>query len=392
MAGPRNDAPKRRIEIKVPDTYRDVNEKVWKELEEYLFTGFLYSPARILGKSFVFKSLNHFELKNINFMRPAAGSAPDIRNVFRAAMIAYSVFMIDGTNVIHNRQEHINGLIRVIMKIPFEIQEKIVENISAINTRSMRLHPLVEPYCHDHRSRFQWMQLRGVPIHSTSATGIAGTEDLGMNYCQQTWVALNGFLDARDRAEREWAHAKFVGSCFNGKGVRQVDEHDKARRNREHQELEERKMSAIREYLNRTEGGSADRTDLILPDGRRATVEGRFRADSAEELADQLSAALSGEKDSHDMIVERHFQRVARERAQQELDQRRIGTPLQQPQGIPVAGAGERTGTRVLPRKDAEAYIQRMKSLAHGGERITPGDRGENFDERRVIGADEIEE
>lgn len=389
MSKSHDEAPKRRIEIKVPDNYRDVNDKVWKELEEYLFTGFLYSPARILNKSFVFKTLNHLELRNVNFMRPASGSAPDVRSMFRAAMIAYSVFMVDGTNVLHDRQNHINSLIRVVMKIPVEIQERIVENISAINVRAMRLHPLVEPYCHDNRSRFQWMQLRGVPIHSVAATGIAGTEGLGMNYCQQTWVALNNLLDVKEQADREWSYAKFVGSCFNGKGVRQIDEHDKARKNRERQEFEDRKMQIIRDYLNKTEGESDDRTDLILPDGRRAIVEGRFRAESAEELADQLSAALSGDKDSHDLIVERHFQKVAKEREEQEMNQRRIGTSSQQSASEELDRV---TGTRVLPKGDVEAYIKRMRSIAHGGDRVMPPDIGENFDGRQIIEADDIKE
>lgn len=383
---------KRRVEITVPKNYRDVNEKVWRELEEYLYTGFLYSPARVLGRSFVLKSVNHLELRNINMMRPAAGSPPQVRATFRAAMIAHSLFIIDGVNVLHNRADHFDKLMRVVSAIPAQIQDKIVENISYINARAMRLHPLVEPYCQDNRSRFHWMQLGSVPLHSSKITGIPGTDDLGMNHCQQTWTALNRLADIREEAEKQWAYAKFVGSCFNGKGVRQVDEQDKARKNRERQEFEENRMRVIRDYLNKSSGQRDESADLILPDGRKAIVEGRFRAESAEDLAEQLSAALSGEKDAHDIIIEQHFKRAMREKEERERGQQKFVPLPSRDGGSPVGGGSRHMGARVLPKDEAEAYIYRMKTITHGWDKIDPPDRGEGFDEKRVIDVDELKE
>src|SRR5512135_2136673 len=92
---PLNGQAKQRVEIKVPDIYKQVDESVWQELEQFIFTGFMTSPAFLQGKSFVFKTLNHYELRNIQYMRPMNGLAEE-RAQFRSAFIAYSVFMIDG--------------------------------------------------------------------------------------------------------------------------------------------------------------------------------------------------------------------------------------------------------------------------------------------------------
>lgn len=358
MSGAQNGDPtKRRVQIKVPELYRDVDERVWKDLEEYLFTGFLSSPAKLLNRDFVFKTLNHQEIRNIWHLRRSA----DPERSFKAAFIAYSLFIAMGRNVLHKRPDYIEKLIELVSKIPSAYQDKIVDNLNSLNKRANRLYPLVEVYAHENRSRYRWLYLKKLPVHSTEATGIPGTVELGMNYCQQTWVAMNEVIDRKEEVEVSWNHAKFIGSCFAGKGMISIDEQDKARRSREQQELEENKMKVLREYIAASEGKNlvSDEGTVSLPDGRRAVVEGRFKAESVEELADQLSSALSGEKDWHDKIVEEHFRR-AREAQENYHNQSRklaASSRVVDP-GRPATG-----GARVLSREDADAYVQRMQAL-----------------------------
>ncbi|HED36967.1 MAG TPA: hypothetical protein ENI76_01775, partial [Ignavibacteria bacterium] len=83
---------KDRVQIDIPDLYKSVSEEVWVDLEQYLFTGFLTSSASILGKSFVFKSLNHVEIDYISYLRPSKKSAIELQAAFSASFIAHSVF------------------------------------------------------------------------------------------------------------------------------------------------------------------------------------------------------------------------------------------------------------------------------------------------------------
>jgi hypothetical protein len=297
----------RRIQIKVPEYLKAVSEDVWQDLEDYLYDGFLTSSAYLFDKTFVFKTLNHHEVQYISFLRPLKKAPSQVRLNFQAAFIAHSIFILDGENTLYKRPEHIGKLVKLIGKIPPKIQEEMIYNLSALNSKAIRLHPLIEAYVHENRSRYKWLQVENITVHSPLATGIAGTDELGMNYCQQTWTSLNRILDEKERMERDWVNAKFIGSCFAGKGIRQIDERDKMQKEKERIELEEKKMKVLYTYLNRKAGKTEQEeleSKVQLPDGRMASVHKKFQAESVEELAEQLSASLSGEKDHHDMVVE----------------------------------------------------------------------------------------
>ncbi len=351
------DAPDR-VEIKVPDAYKPVDEEVWVDLEAYLYQGFLTSSAHIVGKTFVFKTINHHELRYLSYLKPMRSSPVEVRDAHRAALIASSVFMVDGENLLTDRHRKIARLSRVIRRMPSALQDSIVQNLAALNEKAARLRPLVEVFVHENRSRYRWMHTSGAPVHSPSNTGVAGTDELGMNYCQQAWTTLNRLLDSREVMERDWVNAKFIGSCFAGKGVRSIDEKDRARAAREKTELEELKMKVLYGYLNRS-GAEHKEAEIFLPDGRKATVVARFRAESAQELADQMSAALSEEKDHHDLVVEQQIAK-GRERAAaiDESRQRLYRAPVFS-QGVPISGS-----SRVLGGKEeAEALLARMRDL-----------------------------
>lgn len=362
---PVEDKPQR-VKIKVPEQYRAVSDTVWEDLESYLYEGFLTSPAYILGKTFVFKTINHYELSNISFLKPLHKSPPEVGAHYKASFIAHSVLVVDGVNVIYKRPEHMAKLIKTFSKIPPEIQEEIVSQLSFLNGKAYRLHPLTEVYAHENRSRYRWVQLKGMAVHSPMSTGFAGTDELGMNYVQQTWTALNRLLDQKEQMETEWTNAKFIGSCFNGKGVRSIDQRDRGRREQERTEREDTKMNVLYRYLNRKAGKDEEAPALVkLPDGRMATVSKKFRAESVDELADQLSATLSGEKDHHDLVVEGQMERIRLRRSTLEDERQKMyrGSALKsedfQTTSVPLHGS-----SRVLGGKaEAEAMLFRMRNI-----------------------------
>jgi hypothetical protein len=388
----------RRIKIVVPDIYRKVDEDVWFELETYIYQGFLTATSTILGKTFVFKSMNALEVRNVNFMRPTRGVSPDGANSFNAIFIAYSVFMVDGTNTLYERPRHINRLVKAIGKLPPNIQTKIIDNLAALNQRATRLFPLAEPYCHENRSRYRWLQISDIPVHSPMATGIPGTDELGMNQCQQMWTAVNRVLDRRDEMEREWQNAKFVGSCMAGKGIRSIDEKDRMRHEKERIEREDLKMKVLYAYLNRRVGAPEPKNRVQLPDGRWAEVvegpqpDGKFRAETAEELAEQLEKALAGEKDYHDLVVEAKEKELRSRAREIQAAQKSF---FYRPPALPNSGTqtaigigDQNGGTRVMGGKaEVDAYLERMKQLQNeqlkrAGRRMSQIDqKGEGFGE-----------
>ena len=350
-----------RIRIRVPESYKETSGEVWVDLEKYIYNGFLTCSAYILNHTFIFKTLNHTEIKNLEFLRPIHSSPPDLKSVFRSSFIAHSIFMIDGQNVLYERPKNINRIIKLVSKIDARVQDKIFDNIAAINERATRLYPLTEVYVHENRSRFKWLQFQSVLIHSPMATGIPGTDEIGMNYAQQTWTALNRVIDQRDVMEREWSNAKFIGSCFAGKGIRTIDEKDKARQEKDRQEREDLKMKVLYRYLNRNASPDEEPPHLVtLPDGRTAEVTKKFQAISAEELALQLESALSGEKDHHDLVIEAQDKKLRQLAKELELNKHTMYMgSTSPPPGVPVTGSSRVIGNK----QDVDSYVARMETL-----------------------------
>lgn len=360
----------KRIEIKVPDIYRQTEAGVWDELEIYLYRSFLTASALIADIHFIFKTINHHEIANIELHRPIRGSSEEVQRRYQSTLIAYSVFMLDGSNVLPDRSRYLPRLIKTFEKMDPTIIGIIVKHISLLNRRANFLFPLTEVYVHENRSRFKWLHTRQTSINSPVVTGIPGTDLLGMNYCQQTWTTLNQLQDVKDEIERDWNNSKFVGSCFNGKGVRPIEEKDRGRREKERQDQEDLKMKVLFRYLNRDEYGRSIEPDdtMTLPDGRKVTVEKRTSAQTVDELALELSASLSGEKDAHDIIIEKALLQMQQKREQ--LDREKVNlykaTPLEESDSVSdVLTGGRQEADMRVARLRAIQQDQVRKSVVH---------------------------
>jgi hypothetical protein len=275
-----------------------------------LFRGFLHVPAEINGVRFVFKSLNHHEFDLLNLCTDGVrGDFASIQR-FHNLFLAYGVLMVDGVNVLRDRERWLPDIAATFEELSVEARRKTIWHLSEINRRASKAVVLTEAYAMESQSRLRWAQLKGMDLTSTSVTGIVGTDVLGMNWGQLTWRALNYFNDVKEQTEREWDDAKFIASSMAGKGMSRVHQQDRERRRKEVQERIERKDRILR--------------FAILGEPIDSTTKGSVpmkTASTFEELQDQLERDLKGEKDWHDMVVDAHEQRV---RDQYQLRQERV--------------------------------------------------------------------
>jgi hypothetical protein len=138
-------------------------------------------------------------------------------------------------------------------------------------------------------------------------------------------MALSEILDRREQAENEWNNAKFIAGAFVGREINKVHDKDRSRIAKEKSDVQELKFKVLNAYLNRDDPYVGDEEEggvVSLPDGRQATVVSRKQATTAQELAQELSAALSHEKDEHDLIVDQYLAKSAEEAHQ--LEQERL--------------------------------------------------------------------
>jgi hypothetical protein len=321
----------------------ELNPELLKDVEPLLFRGFLYLPAEINGVSFVFKSLNHHEYERINLLASLDSHHPKFYNLF----LAYGVLMVDGVNILPERDQWIPEVSAMFQGLDEMARRKVIRYLSEINRRASRAVVLTEAYCMEPRSRLRWSQYRELDLTSPAVTGFSGTQHVGMNWAQLTWRAVNYYEDLHTTAEREWENAKFIAGAFAGsKGLSSVNAQDKQRREKEQNERIARRDEIVR-------------TAVFGQSKQEGPIKGvpMKVARSVEELADQLEKDLKGEKDWHDQVVEEHERK-----AQQAYEDRM--SQLQEFREAHVERYGDKPiigGTDVLEGLTQEDVQRRMR-------------------------------
>ncbi len=341
---------KKEIRIEAPKE-PEVNPEVYRDVEALLYRGFILLPAELNGVRFVFKSLNQHEFETIRLFGGLQEKSEPTAE-FWALFLAYCVLIVDGLNVLADRRTLLPQLSDTFSKLPLKARQRMVRNISEINRRASNAVVLTEAYAMEPTSRFRWGQLHGLDLTSPSVTGIEGTERVGLNWAQLLWRALNYFEDLHIRSEQEWENAKFVGSCFAGKGMSKVHTQDQTRRDNERLERSARKDALLRHVLLGDPLDTKDRKG-----GMRV-----ISAHTVEELAEQLEHDLRGEQDFHDQVVQAHEERVR----QQYQDRRRQLEELSRQREIEYEGKTLVGSTNLegLRPDEVQQRVLRRKQLA----------------------------
>jgi hypothetical protein len=338
------------IQISAPKE-PEVDPRIYRNVESLIFNGFLELPATINGVPFVFKSINHKEFQYIQWRSGPVGNATgkSIDRYYRSFM-AYGVFMVDGQNILSDRDTWIPELEAMFTALPPGAKAKIIQYLSEVNQKSSDAVLLTEAYQIEAYSRYRWNQFKGLDLMSTSCTGIPGTQALGLNFAQLAWRALNQYEDMKDVAEREWDNAKFIGSCFAGKEIRKIYNQDKDRRVKEREEKVKRRDKVIRQVVLRESPEEAE-------------VQGRYVmkvARTADELATQLQNSLRGERDWHDEVVAREEARRKEQILERQQKLRNLYEEKNKDSPLPYMASTNMEG---LSKAEVEERIIRKKQL-----------------------------
>lgn len=185
---------------------------------------------------------------------------------------------------------------------------------------------------------------------SSASTGIAGTNVLGMNFAQLVWRAINYYEDLRETAEREWDNAKFIGSCFAGKGIQKIYNQDKDRRQKEREERVKKRDQLIRQVL-------------LRESPEESKQSGRYVmqvAKSVEDLSSQLERDLRGERDWHDEVVAQTEARVRKQFQDRQAKLQELVKSRDQEDALPYMASSSLEG---MTREEVQQRIQRKRQL-----------------------------
>ena len=299
--------------ITLPRTTPEQRAPLYDDVETLVTTGFLSHSATVGGTKVSLRTLCPGDMALVR-SRAARGGDAD----WQAWMISTSVWMIDGMillddpNAAWHVHKRISRLHRAARSVLFSI-------LVGLFVRQGRAHDAVEPWCFESQSRFKWKASKGLP-HGALA-GIPGAERLGLNAAQLMWRAFNEMEDLRFEEEALWEGFKLTASASAPKGVRKIDQHDRARRQAE----DDRRQTALDKFYYVTKGVvAADGSNVVGKNGETPFVSAGSK--DPDQLADEMYRWVTGQEDAHDRIVSEYKRKVVErfeaERAERESRRR----------------------------------------------------------------------
>jgi hypothetical protein len=314
-------------------------DSAYRILSDLIFRGFLTIDMMLGDKKVILKTVNNKEFDLIKYM---AGSekGTDYSVLFNTYFLAYSIFMIEGKNILVDRETSIPDFKKFFSNIPFKLYEKIISETAIIRNKAYDATKYLEGFTYTSSSRWAWKTLGKEYPCNSQVTGIPGTSSLGINSHQENWLYINRAMDNEEEYNKEFDFAILIASASNAKGAKQIrGRHDNSMQTAE----DRRKKLAQVGYID---------TDKWSPEGWSAPV------DTAEELVAELERQMAGVKDKHDIFMENYLKSMKENAELQALQaEERLKKYREESDGIMFTGS-----QRILTPKETENLMKRKKN------------------------------
>lgn len=269
-------------------------------LSDLIYKGFLTIRMKIADKTFVFKTVNEKEYDLIKLYSGFSNDS-DYTLRFNLNFLVFSTLLINGENFLLNRDEKLLDCYDFFSKLPYQFHIKIMKELSDLKNVAFDCANYIEGFSYTEQSRKRWLFVDGFP-NNRIFTGIPGTDFLGLNVYQESWLLINKMLDKEEIYNKDFSLAVLISSASNPKGARGVrGKHDAAV-----QRVEERRKKLAKKGSHKTQSWS--------PEGWAAPV------DTAEELVAELMRQMEGKKDKHDLFIDEYMKKL-REKAEEQSRQ-----------------------------------------------------------------------
>ncbi len=272
----------------------------YKLLSDLIFKGFLVMGVKIAGKYFVFKTVNEREFDQIKLYSGFSHDA-GYTSRFNLNYLVSSLLLIDNENVLIRKDYEFKNYYDFFSKLPYIVHLKIIKELLDLRNIAFEAILFVEGFSYTDQSRKKWLFMKDSP-NSASFTGIPGTDKIGINVYQESWILINKMLDAEEQYNKDFSLAILVASANNPKGARTIrGKHDAA-----FDRADERRKKLARKGTHKEQSWK--------PEGWAAPV------DTAEELVSELMRQMEGRKDKHDHFIDDYMKKL-REQAEDQTRQ-----------------------------------------------------------------------
>jgi len=315
-----------------------IRDQAYPILSDLVYKGFLATGVRLAENFFVFKTINN---KEHDLIKLSAGNSKDkgYKVRFNSYFLTYSLFMVDGRNVLMDRASKIEEYYKFFINIPEELYKVIYVQLNELRTSMFDATNYLEGFSYTDNSRYMWKIMKDFP-NREEFTGIKGTRELGLNVHQESWTNINRIMDQEEEYNEKFNLAVLIASASNPKGAKQVrGQHETRVKGLQ----EKRDKLAKLGYMK--QGG-------WKPEGWAASV------DTAEDLVAELERQVHGIKDKHDVYMEKYMQGI-REKAEKKTREAKERMEAAYKAGDGVMFSGEQ---RVLTPEEMAAMTKRKKS------------------------------
>jgi len=265
--------------------------EAYNTLAEIIFKGFIVSDFYFDSNHIIFKTIND---KEFELMKIYAGNTNsyDYQFRFNIYFLVFSLLIISNQNVLIDRDKHIDELFTLFSSLPQYILRKMIDLLNTEDARTLEASKYLEGFSYTDRSRSNWKIASETLLTNPEFTGIPGTENIGTNSCQESWILINKSLDNEEKYDTDFSMALLITSASNPKGARQIrNQHSGA--------------------VHGLEDRRAHLADIGYMDSKEWSSKGwAARTDTAEELVAELDRQMKGQKDRHDLLIEAHLKQV----------------------------------------------------------------------------------
>jgi len=318
-------------------------KEAYQALSDLIYKGFLTVSLKMVGKLFVFKTVNE---KEYDLIKIYTGSPDEesYTNRFNLNFLIFSLLSIDGRCILKKRDDEYAAIYDLFSGMPSKLRSTILIELNELRKIYYDSTHFLEGFSYTGQSRRRWRLVGNRFPNCEELTGIPGTNSIGLNVCQESWITLNRMLDEEAKYNQYLSLAILVASASNPKGARGI----RARHDASVQKTDERRKKL-------SQKGTVKKTQWT-PEKWAAPV------DTAEELVEELLRQMAGKKDRHDLFVDDHMRRIREEadkQAKQTEERLQEIRKKREEEGIGTTLTGTH---RILTAKETEELMSRSRN------------------------------
>jgi len=273
---------------------RQTSEKqraeIYTDLRSLVYPGFLTHAVTVNG---VRASLRTLTQSDMFLLRHRTSEMSFVTKDWMNWVIASSVWLLDGQVVMGSPSVQ-HSIYETVSRLPKMFREDLFSIFTSLMIRVNKALDRLESFLYEKESRFMW-STEGVRMFDVPP--FAGAVPLQLNSIQKSWVSFNQYEDKRQERKFWWGLSKFIVQPHAPKGIQKLNKAEETEEGNE----ESRRQRLMDLTYWKAQGaviGDEEKTRILK------THTGVVRAETKQDLEQEMADWVSGKKDFHDGAID----------------------------------------------------------------------------------------